>query len=299
MSEFVPIYRGGVNAWECDVMGHLNLQFYAAKLSEGLGHLSLTLGLTPDQGAYLRLRHAFSRYLGELHAGAVLDIRAGVLAVQSDTIDVLAEIVNAESGKVSSSFELRFDNFDPETEKAMPWADGTRQHMTAMITERLDNPRPATVGGPVPEYSGSLTGPFVSSRGTVDSWNCDSQGRMSFQQYYAIASDGIGTVRHRMGITRDVAKLNQWGGAALEYDVRLHAPISAGDIYSLRTGLMNLGDKTFRVGHQFVNDSSGELAATFDIVACMFDLKARRAMTIPDDIRAQAETLMITWPPKQ
>ncbi len=298
MSEFAPIYRGSVNAWECDVMGHLNLQFYAAKLSEGLGHLSHALGLAPDQAAQLRSRHAFSRYLGELHAGAVLDIRAAVLAVDSDSIDILAEIVNAESRKVSASFELRFDNFDPVTQTSMPWSDEAHRHMTAMITERSDNPRPATAGGPVPAYSGTLTGPFVSSRGTVDSWNCDGLGRMSFQLYYGIASDGIGTVRHRMGITRDVSKRNQWGGAALEYDVRFHTPISAGDIYSLRTGLMDLGDKTFRVGHQFHNDSSGELAASFDIVACMFDLKARRAMTIPDDIRAQAETLMIPWPPE-
>ncbi len=297
MSEFVPIYRGGVNAWECDVMGHLNLQFYAAKLSEGLGHLWYALGLAPDQAAQMRRRHAFSRYLGELHAGAVLDIRAAVLAVDSDSIDILAEIVNAESGRISASFELRFDNFDPTAQATVPWSDETRRHMTAMIAERSDNPRPATAGGPVPAYSGALTGPFVSSRGTVDTWNCNARGQMSFQLYYGIASDGIGTVRHRMGITRDIAKREQWGGAALEYDVRFHAPISAGDIYSLRTGLLNLGDKTFRVGHHFHNDSSGELAATFDIVACMFDLKARRAMTIPDAIRTQAEALMIEWPP--
>ena len=96
-----------------------------------------------------------------------------------------------------------------------------------------------------------------------------------------------------MGITRDTAQANHWGVAALEFDIRFHAPIGAGDIYILRSGLLDLGDKTFRFGHSFYNDSSTALAATFDLLGCMFDLKARRAMTIPDEIRAQAQDLMI------
>jgi acyl-CoA thioester hydrolase len=98
-----------------------------------------------------------------------------------------------------------------------------------------------------------------------------------------------------MGITRDQAKTLGWGGAALEYAVQFLAPISAGDVYTLRTGLLHVADKTFRIGHRLHNDSSGELAATFDIVACMFDLHARRAMTIPDEIRARAESMIIEW----
>ena len=100
-----------------------------------------------------------------------------------------------------------------------------------------------------------------------------------------------------MGITRDVAQTRQWGGAALEYELRLLAPIEAGDIFTLRSGLLDLGGKIFRFGHCLYNDSSGTLAATYDVIGCMFDLQARRAMAIPDEIKSQARNLMIPWPP--
>ena len=32
----VEVWRGGVNTWECDEMGHLNVRFYVARAMEGL-----------------------------------------------------------------------------------------------------------------------------------------------------------------------------------------------------------------------------------------------------------------------
>jgi acyl-CoA thioester hydrolase len=165
-----------------------------------------------------------------------------------------------------------------------------------VVTGRPEQKRPPTAGGPVPGFAGPRSETFISSRGTIDAWDCDGRGQMSFRHYYAIASDGIGPVRHRMGITRDMARTQGWGGVALEYSVQFLTPIVAGDVYTLRTGLLSLADKTYRVGHRLHNDSSGEVAATFDIVACMFDLQARRTMTIPDEIRSRALTMIIDWP---
>ena len=301
MSEFVTVYRGVVNPWECDIMGHLNIQFYGAKVADGMSHFCHALGLHQDLtdagGITLSRRKAYSRYLGELHAGDILDIRAAVLAVDENSVDILAEIINTTTHRLSASFEMQYVGLDGETQQPVPWPREVRQRMTDLTGKHSDAPRPPTAGSPVPAYAGNLGETFVSSRGTINTWDCDSRGQMSFQQYYAIASDGIGPVRHRMGITRDIALAKHWGGVALEYDIRFLNPIASGDIYSLRTGLLNLGDKTFRIGHRFHNDSSGELVATFDIIACMCDLQARRAMTIPPEIRAQAETLMVEWPP--
>ncbi len=303
MSEFVTIFRGGVNAWECDIMGHFNIQFYAAKVADGMGHLLRAMGLAKDAGLTLRRQWAFSRYQGELHAGDILEVRAAVLAVDDHGVDVLAEIVNAASGQLSASFEIHFQaaetdsDTDTDSDAPIPWPDDVRANLKALGIERPAQKRPPTAGSPIPDFAGPRSETFISSRGTIDAWDCDGQGRMSFRNYYALASDGIGPVRHRMGITRDMARTRGWGGVALEYSVRFLSPISAGDVYTLRTGLLSLAGKTFRVGHRLHNDSSGELAATFDIVACMFDLQARRAMALPDEIRARAQKMIIDWPP--
>ena len=48
MSGMLTCYRGGVNTWECDEMGHMNVRFYVTKAEEGLGVFASALGLTPD-----------------------------------------------------------------------------------------------------------------------------------------------------------------------------------------------------------------------------------------------------------
>ena len=39
------IWRGGVNTWECDEMGHMNVRFYVVKAVEGLASLAALVGL--------------------------------------------------------------------------------------------------------------------------------------------------------------------------------------------------------------------------------------------------------------
>ena len=35
----IEVLRSGVNTWECDQMGHMNVRFYVAKMMEGLAEL--------------------------------------------------------------------------------------------------------------------------------------------------------------------------------------------------------------------------------------------------------------------
>ena len=45
----LEVWRGGVNTWECDEMGHMNVRFYVARAVEGLVGLAGALGL---EGAF-------------------------------------------------------------------------------------------------------------------------------------------------------------------------------------------------------------------------------------------------------
>ncbi len=295
MSKFVTIFRDQVNAQECDIMGHFNIQFYAAKVADGLSASMGKIGLPDSAGISVQHKAAFSHYQGELQVDDELEVRAGILAVGNDHIRLLAEIINSGTGKLSSSFDLHCQACDTNSRRPTTWPDRIRDELATRIIDLPVQKRIPTAGSHVPASVGSSANAFVSSRGTIDAWDCDERGAMGLRQYYAIASDGIGPLRHRMGITRDLAKTKHWGGAGLEYFVRFLAPIDAGDIYTLRTGLLQVAEKTFRVGHRLFNDSSGDLTATFDIVACMFDLQARRTMKIPDEIRTQAEKMLIDW----
>ncbi|MDP1964510.1 MAG: thioesterase family protein, partial [Reyranella sp.] len=74
VGEAIEIWRGGVNTWECDEMGHMNVRFYVTRAMEGLVGLAAALGLphafTQEAGSTLIVGEQHIRFLREAHAGA-------------------------------------------------------------------------------------------------------------------------------------------------------------------------------------------------------------------------------------
>jgi acyl-CoA thioester hydrolase len=301
MSGYFEIYRGVVNSWECDIMGHMNVQFYTGKASEGMAHFRAACGMTPGYiartGHSMAAVQSLARYVGELHAGDTLHIEAAVTGVGEKTVDLVADIVNSETGRLSCGFDLTCVSFDLNTRSAMPWPADIRQRLEDMRTARRDAPRPPSTGGPgAPAPAGGYIAPFVSCRGSVNSWECDELGHMGARFYMTRAADAIGHVKNRIGMSRTRAQENGWGSAALEYTIQFRRELRAGNSYSMYSGLLDVARKTFRFGHALVNDDNGDICATFDAVGCMFDMQTRKSIEIPDYVRDEASRWIIEWP---
>ena len=84
MSDFkgLEVWRGSVNTWECDAMGHMNVRFYGVRALEGLVGLAAAMGMprafSPTAGATLLVREQHIRFLREALAGTVLTLRGWV-----------------------------------------------------------------------------------------------------------------------------------------------------------------------------------------------------------------------------
>ncbi len=65
----IEVWRGGVNPWQCDQMGHLNVRFYVAHAVEALAGLAAALGMTraysPHATSTLVVREHHIRFLKE------------------------------------------------------------------------------------------------------------------------------------------------------------------------------------------------------------------------------------------
>jgi acyl-CoA thioester hydrolase len=90
VSHWIATAQGAVNAWDCDHMGHMNVQFYIGRIADGASHLRAALGLTPsvvrDTGrAFLVTEHSV-RYRRELMAGDLIRVEAGVLELAEKTM---------------------------------------------------------------------------------------------------------------------------------------------------------------------------------------------------------------------
>ena len=69
----IELYRGSVNTWECDEMGHMNVRFYVAKQMEGLAILTHSLDLRqafrPGNTSTLLPFDQHIRFMKEVHPG--------------------------------------------------------------------------------------------------------------------------------------------------------------------------------------------------------------------------------------
>ena len=93
---------GSVQTWECDVMGHPNVQYYIARAMDALPTLALALGLGPrhcrDLGAELGVADHHVRFLKELRPRTGFTITVGLLAIASDTLRLYREMRHTLDG---------------------------------------------------------------------------------------------------------------------------------------------------------------------------------------------------------
>jgi acyl-CoA thioester hydrolase len=100
---WMETYRGRVASWECDHLGHMNVQFYVARISDASAALTNAMGLT---AGYLRERrralaavHHDISYLAEVKAGDLLLMRSGILSAEGKKVRFAHRMMRIEDGK--------------------------------------------------------------------------------------------------------------------------------------------------------------------------------------------------------
>lgn len=101
----VETHLGRVAASECDHLGHMNVQFYVAKVSDAAWHVMASIGITPS---YIRERRRAPAavkqevlYLKELLAGDLVRMDSGVLEVSERKITFFHRLTNVGTGQVA------------------------------------------------------------------------------------------------------------------------------------------------------------------------------------------------------
>ncbi|MBV9509111.1 MAG: thioesterase family protein, partial [Caulobacteraceae bacterium] len=102
----VEVWRGGVNAWERDEMGHMNVRFYLARAMEGLAGLAAALGMprafTADANATLLVREHYVRFLREALVGAPQHMRGWVVEMGETEARLMLALFHSTTGEPSA-----------------------------------------------------------------------------------------------------------------------------------------------------------------------------------------------------
>ena len=282
MGEAVEVWRGGVAAWECDSMGHLNVGFYVARAMEALVGLAAELGMpqafAPHADATLIVREQHIRFLREAQPGARLHIEAGLLEIGEDEARVLL-LMRHHHGELAASFNLLVAHATTREGRAFPWPSWARARAQRLMIDLPDEAAPHGVApGPV-ATSASLPravelGLTRIGMGAIRTEDCDSFGRMRTELAMARIANSLAHLFAPMP--------THSGLVMLEYRfVYLDWP-RAGDRYEIRSGFSGAEPRLRRMIHWILDPASGQPWAAAEAVAAIFDLETRKSVALTE-----------------
>lgn len=294
----IEVLRSGVNTWECDQMGHMNVRHYFASANRGLALIALELGLPPSlmraNGYALRARDQHVRFVRELRPGVYYTVRAGLIAASHERLEVYAQMDVLHTGEVAASMLSEVALVDVASDRDLAFPAQVIERAQPLMTNVPDAYAPRGIARstprPPPKREQALErGMYGAYLSPVLAEDVDASGAMTEAAFMARVSDGIG---HYFQALRG-PRAQGIGGAALEYRYVFHERPRVGDIIEVRSALKGVGNKTSHICHWIFDVESGRCVATSEAVAVSFDLSTRKAVAIPDDVRAEMEAQVI------
>jgi acyl-CoA thioester hydrolase len=291
----VEVWRGGVNTWECDEMGHLNVRFYVARAMEGLVGLAGALGLPgafrSHSPATLIVKDHHVRFLREARSRAPLHMVAGVIDIDETEARFLQLLVHSNTGELAASFQTRVAHVTSRDERPFPWSPATRGLAESMRIDVPERARPRSLGL-APSVGAATLGEAERmdlirvGGGAIGATDCDVFGRMRPEIFIGRVSDGVPALGAALRATDDAPPEDRppgVGGAVLEYRVAYLAWPRAGDRFDIRSGLAAVGDRTQNLVHWMLDPETGRAWGTAEAVAISLDLEARKIIPISAD----------------
>lgn len=300
MAQLLEVARSSVQTWECDQMGHMNVQFYVAKADEGVGALAASLGLSPraqrSERAQLVAREHHIRFHREMRPGTPFVVMGGVLRAQSEGLELYEEIQNVATSVVAATIVTRAEWCEVSTRGGLPLPVEAVAKAAPLMVDLPEHGRARGLDMAPPRPTPTLKdaermGLLTTFRGAILNEYCDGAGFMTSRHYIGRVSDAIpnlivltgGGDRATSGI----------GGAALEYRFVYRTPIRVGDLLIVKSGLKTVSSKTYVWTHWLFDAETGDCFATSEAVAVAMDLTTRKALSLPDEMRANLERLII------
>ena len=309
MTDFLgaEVWRGGVNNWQCDEMGHLNVRFYVGLAEEGLALLMAELGLdhafAAGSGSTVIFLEQHIRFLREAHGGSTLYMTAGVLEMGESDARVLLILRHTRSGEPCATFVARVAHVTARDLRPFAWPEAARRKAQALKAPDVpDFAAPRSVPLEPFETTANLeraqtNGMVRLARGMILPEDVDVFGRMASRTFIGRISDGITVVvadfRETVVKYADYP-VARFGGAVLEQRlVYLRWP-RAGDRFEIRTGANMVNARVQGLIHWMLDPASGEPWAVAEARVVTFDLDARKIVPVSEE----AQTFLRAKMPK-
>jgi acyl-CoA thioester hydrolase len=135
MLKSVETWRAVAYPWNCDSMGHMNTQFYAAAYDGASFHFLSMLApysqLAKRQMGFADIRQLIE-YKHEVRAGSLLVIRTMLTRLGKSSVEFVHEMRNVETDDLHSTCAMTSVLFDTAARKSAPLEDWIRERAKAL-----------------------------------------------------------------------------------------------------------------------------------------------------------------------
>jgi acyl-CoA thioester hydrolase len=126
----------------------------------------------------------------------------------------------------------------------------------------------------------------MTYRGVVFPGQCDAMGHMNVQHYIAAFDQAMWHLVSELGYRVSWVADRKQGWADVRYLVNYRRELQAGELFHVYSSVQKIGRTSLTTFHQLLVSESGDVAADVEMTSVYFDLAARTALEIPEQIRS-------------
>jgi acyl-CoA thioester hydrolase len=135
---------------------------------------------------------------------------------------------------------------------------------------------------------------IVVQKSVAHTWMCDVLGHMTTRFYLHMFDDASYHLLYAVfGWTGASDDAGERAWADVRHVIEYVAEVHAGDVLEISAGIKQIGNKSITIRYEMNNLGENELAATLECKCVLFDLHARKALVITDELRGLASQHLI------
>ena len=265
----IPTLQGTVNTWQCDEVGHMNVQFYVAAGSDAVRSFAAQVA----EAAPIISSSDHIRFHRELRAGDIFTCDTKVVGKTASGLTLAHEIYNRSTTDLAATIvsqtnipAIRHEGaLEALNDMARPRSIDVRSQLPAL------NLREEKAQSIIPIY-----------QGVAHKEHCDEAGAMRQQFIMARFSDGAAHLWHHVGFDRDAMMKARRGTVVLEIRVDRLADIPAGTVLVAKSAIIGVAGKVLTFAHFLFDSATGALVASGEAAAVLLDLDARKTVAFGD-----------------
>jgi len=127
--------------------------------------------------------------------------------------------------------------------------------------------------------------------GVVYPSQSDAMGHMTVQYYVAAFDQAMWHLVSRLGYDPDWRNSRDEGWADVRYEIDFRSELRIGDLFTVESDVIDVGTRSLKSTHKLLA-RNGDVAAELLMTSVYFQLKERKAISVPEVVRDGARSFI-------